>query len=135
MTQRDPNEWMWQRATDLLDRADHAQRQFFQLGHDGNGRPTWQPPIDVFEAEEELAILIALPGADPRRIEVGFDRGELVVAAIRVLPEMCARSSVRRMEIPQGRFERRIPLPPNKYELRERRLIEGCLNLRLVRVD
>ena len=89
----------------------------------------------MFEAEEELAILIALPGADPRRIEVGFDRGELVVAAIRVLPEMCARSSVRRMEIPLGRFERRIQLPPNKYELRERRLIEGCLNLRLVRVD
>ena len=134
MTQRDPNEWMWERATELLERADKVQRQFFHLGRNGHGRSTWQPPIDIFEGEQELAVLVALPGADPRQIEVGFDHGDLVVVAVRLLPECCARSAVRRLEIPQGRFERRIALPPNRYELFERRLEEGCLVLRLRRI-
>jgi len=134
MTKRDPNEWMWQRATELLDRADQVQRQFFHLAQNGAGRATWQPPIDMFEGEEELSILVALPGADPRQVEVLFDRGDLVVIAVRTLPEGCARSAVRRLEIPQGRFERRIQLPPWRYELCERRLSDGCLLLRLRRV-
>jgi HSP20 family protein len=135
MTQRDPNQWMWERATELLERADKVQRQFFHLGRNGShGRSTWQPPIDIFESEEELSILIALPGADPRRIEVVLEHGELLVVAVRVLPESCSRAAVRRLEIPQGRFERRIALPPWRYEVFERRLEEGCLTVRLRRI-
>lgn len=134
MTQRDPNDWMWERATELLERADKAQKQFFQRSTDAIGRTTWQPPVDVFEGEGELSILVALPGADPRQVEVLFDRGDLVVLAVRTLPESCARAAVRRLEIPQGRFERRIPLPPWRYELCERQLSEGCLVLRLRRI-
>lgn len=130
MAERDPSEWMWQRAADLLERADKAQRSFFHLSH-GASRPCWEPPVDVFENEHEIAIVVALPGVDEATLEIACERAEIVVAARRTLPAEFAASAVRRIEIPQGRFERRIALHPGRYALRERRLERGCLFLRI----
>jgi HSP20 family molecular chaperone IbpA len=41
---------------------------------------------------------------------------------------------VRRLEIPYGRFERRIPLPPGQLEISAHEFTNGCLVLRLARV-
>ena len=35
--------------------------------------PTWEPPIDIFETDQQLGIVIALPGVEPQQIEVRFD--------------------------------------------------------------
>lgn len=133
MTQRDANDWMWERAAELLERADKAQRRFFQLSP-GAQRASWEPPIDVFEAEGEVTIVVALPGVAETDVEIVLDRGDVVVHARRALPEVVRHGDVRRLEIPQGRFERRIAFPPGSYELRERTLKDGCLWLVLRKV-
>jgi HSP20 family protein len=130
MTQRDANEWMWERAADLLERADKVQRRFFQLAP-GLSRVTWEPPIDVFEREGEITVVVALPGVADGDVEIVLDHGDIVVSARRAMPPVQSHGNVRRLEIPQGRFERRIAFPPGSYELRERVLKDGCLWLLL----
>ncbi len=54
----------------------------------------------------------------------------LRVAGHRVLPPELRNAAIHRLELPQGRFERRIALPAGRYSVR--RLAEnGCLVLRL----
>jgi hypothetical protein len=38
---------------------------------------------------------------------------------------------IRRLELPYGRFERRVALPGGRYELEGRQLVNGCLQLAL----
>lgn len=88
----------------------------------------------MFESDHELTILVALPGVRETDVEIVLDRASLLVSARRALPEALLQSQVRRLEIPQGRFERRIPLAPGRYLMSERRLVDGCLWLRLEKV-
>jgi HSP20 family protein len=131
--QRDPSEWMWERASELLERADKVQRRFFHLPL-GGARACWEPPVDVVETESELAVLVALPGVEPGKAEVVIEPGGIVVRAHRALPESFAHGSLRRLEIPQGYFERRIALPAGKYQLLENAMRDGCLVLRIRKV-
>jgi len=117
---------MWAEACELLDRAERLQRQFFRPARSA----AWEPPVDVFETEQDLIIAVALPGVAPERLEVGFINGALVVAGERDLPAE-AGAIIRRLEIPHGRFERRIALPPRAYDIAQRELANGCLLLRL----
>jgi HSP20 family molecular chaperone IbpA len=132
MANEDPNQWMWERAAELLERADKAQRRFFHL-QAGARRASWEPPIDVFETSREITILVALPGVEAGAVEIVIERTSVCIVARRTLPFALAESEVVRLEIPQGRFERRIPLAPGRYTLAERRLVDGCLWLRLTR--
>jgi HSP20 family molecular chaperone IbpA len=126
MPTRDPAVWMWAEACELLDRAERLQRQFFRPAR----AAAWEPPADVFETEQDLLILVALPGVAPDRLEVGIVDGAVIVVGERPLPAE-ARAVIRRLEIPHGRFERRIALPAGRYEVAQRELANGCLVLRL----
>jgi HSP20 family protein len=75
---------------------------------------------------------VALPGVAPEHIEVRAEDGLIVVAAIRALPVQRHATALHRLEIPYGRFERRIALPVARYELMERSYTNGCLVLRLI---
>jgi HSP20 family molecular chaperone IbpA len=57
--------------------------------------------------------------------------GVLVVVGERPLPPEMAKARIHRMEIPHGRFERRIELPPARFELSGRHLANGCLMVQL----
>lgn len=123
----DPANWMLSEAIDQLARAERMHRQFFQLRHARSARePAWEPPIDVLETEREVLILVALPGVDADQVEAVIDDGALVVAGRRVLPPELRDAVIHRLELPQGRFERRIPLPPGRYSVR-RFAANGCL--------
>jgi HSP20 family molecular chaperone IbpA len=39
------------------------------------------------------------------------------------------------LEIPYGAFERRIPLPQGRLEIGPPELVQGCLTLRLRKID
>ncbi|MBL8862214.1 MAG: Hsp20/alpha crystallin family protein [Planctomycetes bacterium] len=132
--QRDPSEWMWERASELLERADRVQRRFFHRAQEGE-RACWEPPVDVIETETELAVLVALPGVEPGTAEVRVDARGIVVRAHRALPESFQCGAVRRLEIPQGFFERRIALPAGRYEIVENALRDGLLVLRIRKVS
>ena len=119
---------MWAEAVDLLDRAERMHRQFFQPAQRAlAGGPAWEPPVDVFETERELVILVALPGVLPENIQVTFDGDILSVVGDRTLT--CGAAAIRRLEIPHGRFERHIELAGMPLEMVRQELANGCLVL------
>lgn len=129
---------MWAEACAMLNRAERLHRQFFEpLGAPAASRlPAWQPPADVLETETEVLIIVALPGVDPAAVEAAIEGGALRVAGHRLLPPELRTAAVHRLELPQGRFERRIPLPPGRYGAKVRHsLVHGCLLVRLDKAD
>jgi HSP20 family protein len=131
MYRKRPTDWMWAEALDLVERAERMQRQFFTFAH---GTTAWEPPADVFEGDGELAVVVALPGVADDDVEVLAEAGALVVRAQRPQPIAGSCRGVRQLEIPYGFFERRIALPPGRYEPLSRDLTHGCLILRFARV-
>ena len=117
---------MWADACAAMERAERLRRQFFH-----HGRPHWEAPIDVFETDDALIILVALPGVELDSIKVTLNAGTLVVRGERPTPQELQNARILRMEIPYGRFERRIDLPPVPFEISARHLANGCLMLRL----
>ena len=109
-------------------------RQFFRPAGVDRPQGMWEPPVDVFEDEIELVIVIALPGVPTDRIEVTIDGADLVIRAQSRLPFAGTRRVVRRLEIPYGHFERHIRLPDARYDDATRELVNGCLTLRLRKV-
>jgi HSP20 family molecular chaperone IbpA len=78
-----------------------------------------------------VQVLAALPGVDPGQVETTIDQGYLIIAGQRILPEALRHAVVHRLELPQGRFQRRIPLPPGKYESVQLSIANGCLQISL----
>jgi HSP20 family protein len=130
MPTRDPLNWMLSEAIDQLTRAERLHRQFFSLHPTGTGEASWEPPIDVLETDEELLILVALPGVDLDQVDVVIDDGTLIISGQRTLPAELRNARIRRLELPQGRFERRLVLPPGRFAV-SRFAINGCVALRL----
>jgi HSP20 family protein len=133
MRPRDPRSWMWAEALELLQDAERLQRQFFQIGV-LHGAPCWEPPVDLYENGNDLWLLVALPGVTPQQLEVVLAPSLIVVRGERSLPANTRRAAIHRLEIPYGRFERRVALPPGQFELIDRRLEHGCLVLELRRL-
>jgi HSP20 family molecular chaperone IbpA len=122
---------MWSEACELLTRAERLQRELFRPVQSGSGRPVWQPPVDMLETNDEVLILMALPGVDPKCVEVIIDEDHLVVSGSRVLPAALRTAVIHRLELPQGRFERRVGLPAGRYTDVQRDSVNGCLLITL----
>ncbi len=129
MTSRDAYNWMWHEALDLMDQAERLHRQFFGPSVARTAVPSWEPPIDVIETEDGLEVSVALPGAAPEHVTIELEDGVLTVAAMRPFPACARPARIHRIEIPYGRFERRIALPTRMLELSGKTLINGCLTL------
>jgi HSP20 family protein len=119
--------WMWADACEVLARVDQLQRQMFRPRRALGQLPAWEPPADVLETDDEVLILVALPGVDPDRAEVAIDGAELVIAGTRVLPAQLNSAVIHRLELPQGYFERRIALPAGRYGGVARAAVHGLL--------
>lgn len=130
MPGRDPRNWMWAEACELVDRAERLHRQFFRPAP-SPGHAAWQPPADLFETPHDLWVLVALPGVPAERIEVRIEDGTVVVSGERAIPAPLRHAAVHRLEIPHGRFERRLELPAGHYEAGGRQVEDGCLILQL----
>jgi HSP20 family protein len=133
MRSRDPRSWMWAEALELLQDAERLQRQFFQVGV-LQGAPCWEPPVDLYENDNELWLQVALPGVTPEQLQVVFAPTLIIVRGERSLPTNSRRAAIHRLEIPYGQFERRIALPDGGFELIDQRLEHGCLVLGLRRL-
>ena len=133
MKRRTPaSTWMWADTVDRLERAERLHRQFFRLTG-GGGKPSWEAPVDVYASEDQILVEIALPGVPDERIELFCRSGELVVRGERSLVRRKTAATIQRLEIPYGRFERRLGLPPGVWELVGREHTNGCLQLLLAR--
>ena len=127
MRSRDPVGRMWAEAFQMLDEAERLHRQFFRLTDPRGARAAWEPPVDVFEDEREVTVIVALPGVSPECVEANCDAHGLLVRAERRIPFDNGSCAIRRLEIPYGWFERRIPLPPVPLEQGTREWVDGCL--------
>jgi HSP20 family molecular chaperone IbpA len=119
---------MWSEACDQLVRAERLHRQFFQPRHSG----TWEPPVDILETEREVLIFVALPGVSLDKAEAVIDGADLVIAGTRVLPSQLRTAVIHRIELPQGRFERRVRLPAGDVR---RSAADGCLVITLQKAE
>lgn len=126
--------WMWVEACEVLDRAERLQRQFLRyLGPAGSDAAVWEPPVDIQETAEGLILLFTLPGVVPEEISLRLEPTELTVSARRPLKLAHPEAVIRRLEIPHGRFLRRIPLTGVPLTLASSRYEHGCLEVRLTR--
>ncbi|MGH8802993.1 MAG: Hsp20/alpha crystallin family protein [Casimicrobiaceae bacterium] len=122
---------MWSHAWGLLEEAERMHRQFFRVARSGCSQASWEPPVDVFEDERELIVVVAMPGVPVGRIEVLSEPGVLVVRGRRPLPFAGSHRVVRHLEIPYGAFERRILLPQREFNAGVPEFADGCLIVHL----
>lgn len=118
--------WMWSDAMEMLGRMERLHRQSFEP-RSSRGLPSWEPPVDMLETEQEMLILVALPGVDLDQVVVTIENGTLLIVGQRILPPELRTAIIHRLELPQGRFERRLPLPPGRYDAVRRLATNGCL--------
>jgi HSP20 family protein len=124
---------MWLQACDALDRAEGLQKQFFTL--DRHARmPLWKPPVDLFETEQGLLVRAAIPDADSADFDVCLEGNCLRLAGRRAFPSLRQSYVIHRLEIPFGRIERVISLPPGRFDLEGVNYQMGCLEIRLTRI-
>jgi HSP20 family molecular chaperone IbpA len=135
MRRSDPGDWMWAEACDLLDQAERLHRRFFSLDTSRPSRPAWEPPVDMYENDAEIIVVVAMPGVAADRVQVVKENGALIVRGERPLPFTGRPLAVRHLEIPYGAFERRISLPAGRFDVAAPELAQGCLLLRLRRLD
>lgn len=126
----DPHDWMWSEALSMLAKAERMHQQMFTPVATRQ-RIAWEPPVDVLETDGEVLVFAALPGVDVAKVEAVIDSGCLVVSGQRVLPPELHSAVIHRLELPQGRFERRVPLPPGRYDGVRRAEANGCLVISL----
>lgn len=132
MSVNDPINWMLSEAIGSLARAERLRQQFFNL--QSAAGPSWEPPIDVLETDEAILIFVALPGVDPDEVVAVIEDGVLAISGKRTLPAELRDARIRRLELPQGRFERRIALPVGRYAV-SRFAANGCIVVRLTKSE
>lgn len=119
----------------MLARADRLHRQLFEPVLSSAGPPAWEPPADVLETEREVLVIVALPGVSADHVEATIEGPELVLKGTRTLPPQLATAVIHRLELPQGRFERRLRLPNGRYNEIRRTSADGCLLVVLKKVE
>ena len=130
MISRDLSNLMWGEALSLLEQADRLQRQFCRPA---TARPpAWEPPVDVIETADAVLVHVALPGAAADSVLIELEPGAIAITARRAFPIEVSSGQparVHALEIPYGRFARRIGLPTQALTLTARHLQDGCLTL------
>ena len=124
-------DWMWSEACEMLARAERMHRELFRPAGTQARLPEWEPPVDILETEDEVLALVALPGVDAENAQAVIEGGDLVIAGTRVLPPELRTANIHRLEIPQGRYYRRLRLPAGRYSAVRRAVANGCLVISL----
>jgi HSP20 family protein len=127
-------DWMWSEACEMLARAERMHRELFRPAGTQARQPAWEPPVDILENDYEVLALVALPGVNIEDAQVVIEDGDLVIAGARVLPAELRTATIHRLELPQGRFYRRVRLPVGRYSGVRRSAAAGCLMITLQKV-
>jgi HSP20 family protein len=120
-------DWMWSEACEMLARAERMHREMFRPSGIQARSPAWEPPVDILETDDEVLVLVALPGVDVDSAQVAIEGGDLVIAGTRVLPPELRTATIHRLELPQGQFYRRLRLPAGRYSGVRRAAAAGYL--------
>jgi len=125
-------DWMWSEACEMLARAERMHREMFRPAGSQSRKPAWEPPVDILETPSEVFALVALPGVDPEKVQAAIEGDDLVIAGERIYPPILRTAVIHRLELPQGRFFRRVRLPAGRYSASVHRSVaDGCLVITL----
>ena len=124
-------DWMWSEAVAMLARAERMHRELFRPAGTQARLPAWEPPVDILETDDEVLALVALPGVDADSAQAVIEDGDLVIAGTRTVPAEWRSAVIHRLELPQGRFYRRVRLPAGRYSTVSRAVVAGCLVITL----
>jgi len=75
------------------------------------GECDWQPPVDIFEKEDAIVVVVELPGVTKNDIDARVEQGVLLITGEREKDVPTGTRHVHQLEIPSGRFVRALPLP------------------------
>jgi len=73
---------------------------------------TWQPPVDVYEREDAIVIVVELPGVEKEQISVLVEGDVLKISGVRATRVPDGTRHVHQMEIAYGHFARYLRLSP-----------------------
>jgi HSP20 family protein len=126
---------MWLEACELLARADRLHRGLFKPVGSSAREAVWEPPVDVLETERQILVFAALPGVTVESLQIAAEANELVFTGVRALPSELQTAVIHRLELPQGRFERRLRLPAGVSGVIRHSLANGCLMITIEKDD
>jgi len=115
----------------MIARAERLHRELFRPALPA----TWEPPVDILETDNEVLVVVALPGVNPDAVDAVIEDGILAIGGRRILPPQLQTATIHRLELPQGRFERRVRLPAGRYSDVRRAAVDGCLVITLEKRD
>ncbi|HEX8550676.1 MAG TPA: Hsp20/alpha crystallin family protein [Abditibacteriaceae bacterium] len=103
----------WSPFQELAAFHDDMNRLFSRLdGGEVEGRQSWMLPLDVYESKDRLRIKAALPGLDPKDINIQVDDNVLTISGQRRMEDKGERGEYRWIETQYGSFSRSVTLPP-----------------------
>jgi len=94
----------------------------------------WEPPLDIYETDAKFVIIAELPGVKKDQVHVSVEQNILTIEGERPKRVPSRTVHVHQMEIPYGRFARRIQLPAETdVERIEAKFREGYLRIEVPR--
>jgi len=89
---------------------DKTFRSHFPIGP---AQPDWHPAVDFCELADGYEIIVDLAGIKKEDIHVCTEGSTLIIRGWRRDPCPSGKVEMHQMEIEQGRFQRRVTLPPD----------------------
>lgn len=68
----------------------------------------WNPPADWFETDDDLILVMDVPGVEPSSLEIAHDGDTVTLAGMRATQEY---GQPRSQERPRGSFQRTLRVP------------------------
>lgn len=104
----------WDPLKDLISIQERINRMFDDtLATRKNSPQTdWIPPVDVLETEQDVVLIVEVPGMKEEDIDIQISDNILTIKGERKLPENAAENYYR-LERPYGKFVRSFQLPEN----------------------
>src|SRR5262245_11138805 len=127
--------WMWSEACAMLMQAERMHREFFRPAGAGAMLPAWEPPVDILEPDQPVVVFLPLPVVSAHRVEPVIDGADRPIHGTRGLPGDLGTAVIHRLELPQGRFQRRVRLPAGRYAGVRRTAVDGCLVITLEKME
>jgi HSP20 family protein len=87
------------------------QRVFGGPGSPGFGQPYMEPPVDVFQTETDVVVIMEIAGIPEEEVELAVDGRTLTITGERKPLPASPRRRYSQMEIANGPFRRQLLLP------------------------
>ncbi len=105
----------WEPIRNLFEAQDRFNQlfkdNFARFFEEDSGARTWNPPVDIYETDQNVVLSAELPGLDAKDVEVRVEDGTLYLKGQRNFEKEVKEENYHRIERSYGSFMRAFPLP------------------------